>query len=85
LLRYPNVKVLAIGLEDALEPWQSTAQQFPNFEHALALDKWESAYAKTYAIQSTPTYIFLDERKRILSKPSTYQEVLSQLKAMQGQ
>ena len=76
---HPEVQVLAIGLEDNLENWQRTIAQFPNFEHAISLDKWESEYAKTYAIQKTPTYFLLDDDKHILAKPDTYGELLQLL------
>jgi thiol-disulfide isomerase/thioredoxin len=82
LQRYPQVKVVAIGLEDSFENWQRTIAQFPTFEHTMSLDKWESSYAKTYAIQKTPTYFVLDREKKIKAKPESYEELLVFLKEM---
>ncbi|WP_411029658.1 TlpA family protein disulfide reductase [Spongiimicrobium sp. 3-5] len=70
-------KVLAIALEDDEVTWKLEKERLSGFEHALALGKWDSEYAKLYGIQQTPTYFILDKDKEILGKPSSYDEVLS--------
>lgn len=69
LKEHSSVKVLAVGLEDDDTSWKVESAKLHNFEHAIALGKWESEYALTYGINSTPTYFILDKEKRIRAKP----------------
>ncbi|MFK5972545.1 MAG: thioredoxin family protein [Flavobacteriaceae bacterium] len=64
----PFVKALAIGLEDDEVNWKKESAKFDTFEHAIALGRWESDYAKLYDIHQTPTYFILDKDKRIIAK-----------------
>lgn len=64
-----NVKVVAVGLEDDDITWEQESARMPHFEHAIALGKWESEYAKLYDIHQTPTYFILDTDKRFIAKP----------------
>lgn len=80
LSKNTNVKVIAIGLEDNDTYWQIESAKLKNFEHAIALGKWESEYADLYDIQATPTYFVLDEDKHIIAKPETDKEVVDFLK-----
>ncbi len=77
---YPNVKVLAVGLEDDEANWKKEASKLPSFEHALALGKWESDYANIFAINKTPTYFILDAEKRFISKPESDKELVEFLR-----
>ncbi|WP_425235578.1 peroxiredoxin family protein [Ulvibacterium sp.] len=63
-----NLKVVAIGLEDDDIRWKIESAKFENFEHVLAMGKWENEYAKLYDIAKTPTYFILDKEKRIIAK-----------------
>src|SRR5690606_39039297 len=56
----PDVKVLAIGLEDERENWKKESAKLPDFIHGISLGKWESSYVGLYQIQQTPTYYILD-------------------------
>ncbi|WP_339713539.1 thioredoxin family protein [uncultured Kriegella sp.] len=76
-----SVKVVAIGLEDDDSTWKTESAKLENFEHAISLGKWESEYAKTYAIDHTPTYFILDNNKKILAKPESDKDVISFLEA----
>jgi thiol-disulfide isomerase/thioredoxin len=73
---YDSLKVLAIGLEDDEINWKKVSASLPNFSHAIALGKWESDYAQTFKIQSTPTYFILDSEKRFIAKPESDKEVV---------
>lgn len=73
---YDSLKVLAIGLEDDEINWKKVSATLPNFSHAIALGKWESEYAHTFKIQSTPTYFILDSEKRFIAKPESHKEVV---------
>lgn len=76
LIRFSSVKVLAIGLEDDRTNWKKVSATLPNFEHTIALGKWESDYAQTFNIQKTPTYFILDSKKRFIAKPESDKEVI---------
>ena len=76
----PDVKVLAIGLEDERENWKKESAKLPDFIHGISLGKWESSYVGLYQIQQTPTYYILDEGKRIVAKPEHFGEVVDFLK-----
>ncbi len=79
LSSYKNIGIMAIGLEDEAENWKKEAARFPNFQHTIALGKWESDYALRYGIIKTPTYFILDADKRITAKPEDYDELLQLL------
>jgi peroxiredoxin len=69
LLTNDQVKVIAVGLEDNEINWKREAAKMDHFEHAIALGKWQSDYAKLYAVLKTPTYFVLDKDKHIIAKP----------------
>lgn len=71
-----GVKVIAVGLEDDELNWKLESEKLDTFEHAIALGKWESSYAKLYDIHQTPTYFILDDQKRIISKPESDKEIV---------
>ena len=73
---YDSLKVLAIGLEDDEINWKKVSATLPDFSHVIALGKWESEYAHTFKIQSTPTYFILDSEKRFIAKPESDKEVV---------
>lgn len=77
LMKFQNIKVVAVGLEDDDISWNQEIPNLPNFEHAIALGKWESEYAKLFGIQQTPTYFILDKDKRFMAKPENDKEVVS--------
>lgn len=74
--KYDNLKIIAIGLEDDDVNWKEVSTTLPRFNHAIALGRWESEYAHTFGIQSTPTYFILDSEKRFLAKPESDKEVV---------
>lgn len=71
------IKVIAVGLEDDDYYWKVETPKLASFTHVMALGKWESDYAKTYAIKQTPSYFVLDEDKKIIAKPEDQEEVLA--------
>tara|TARA_R110002033_G_scaffold2822_6_gene18221 strand:- start:9571 stop:10890 length:1320 start_codon:yes stop_codon:yes gene_type:complete len=73
---YEGLKIIAVGLEDDNINWKKVSATLPAFNHAIALGRWESDYAQTFGIQSTPTYFILDSEKRFLAKPESDKEVV---------
>lgn len=80
LTEYENIKVVAVGLEDNDTYWKEEKVKLPNFEHAIALGKWDSEYADIFGIQQTPTYFILDTDKRFVAVPENDKEVIDFLK-----
>ena len=56
-------------MEEKADTWQNYKQRFPNWHHVLGLNKWENKIARTYQINSTPTYFVLDANKKIIANP----------------
>lgn len=79
LKQYPDTQVIAVGLEDGKENWEKESAKLPDFVHVLALDHWDSEYAKIYDIHKTPTFFILDADKRIIAKPESDKEVVKYL------
>jgi len=68
--------VIAVGLEDNEMTWRLESEKLSNFEHAIALGKWESSYANLYDVHATPAYFILDSDKRIIAKPESDKDVV---------
>ncbi len=79
LKKNENTTVIAVGMEDDSTTWSIEKVKLPNFKHAIALGKWESNYAKLYAINQTPTYFILDSNKRFIAKPENDKQVVEYL------
>lgn len=73
-----NVRVIAVGLEDAKENWLKMTENFKGFTNILDLKKWDSQKVKDYGITGIPSYFVLDTNKNILAKPDD----VTALKAM---
>lgn len=72
----PELKTLAIGLEDNDTYWTIESAKMPNFTHSIALGKWDNEYADLYNIKATPSYFILDKEKRIIAKPESDRQVV---------
>lgn len=73
LANKPNIKVIAIGLEDNAETWQIAITDYPDFIHVLGLGKWDNPISNAYDVGSTPTYVLLDQKKTITAKPYDFE------------
>ncbi len=74
-----NLKVVAFGLEDGKENWESTIPKFPNFIHVLGLEHWDNPVAVAYGVNSTPSYFILDKDKKIIVKPNDFETLKTAL------
>jgi thiol-disulfide isomerase/thioredoxin len=79
---FPNIKVVAYGLENSEYPWSEEIKNYPNFLHSIGLGKWDNPTVSTYGINATPTYFLLDKDKKIIAKPYDYKEVESTIKGL---
>ncbi|MFX0555683.1 thioredoxin-like domain-containing protein [Maribacter sp. CXY002] len=76
-----SLQVVAVGLEDNAENWKKTIPILAGFHHAIALEKWDSKYVKTFDIHQTPSYYILDNDKRIVARPENSEDVIDYLSA----
>jgi thiol-disulfide isomerase/thioredoxin len=76
-----TIKVVAVGLENDEDSWNTESAKLDHFHHAIALGKWDSEYADLYDIHATPSYFILDADKKIIAKPETDKEVVEFLKS----
>ena len=72
----PNVKVIAVALEEDAIGFKNQIKTMPNWINVLGLDKWENEFARSYDINATPSYFVLDSDKKILAKPDTFEDVI---------
>lgn len=70
-----STKVVAFAMETTDETWTNYIKNLPNWHHVLGLKKWENKVARTYQINSTPTYFVLDANKKIIGNPDTAADV----------
>lgn len=70
-----KAKVIAIGLEDEPYGWKNLTYDYPQFTHVYGKGKWKNKISQSYNISATPTYFILDKDKKIVSKPSNFEEL----------
>ena len=78
-----NSKVIAFAMENDDKEWNKMKQNLIGWHHILGLQKWENPIARTYQIYSTPTYIVLDNNKKIIAKPETLEELKKIMKYLE--
>ncbi len=73
----PGVHVVAIGLEDeqSTTKWQKEIAKYPDWTHVYGKDKWKNRFANEYGVNTTPSFYFLDSKKKILTKPNSVKEL----------
>jgi thiol-disulfide isomerase/thioredoxin len=70
-----NTKVIAFAMENSDKTWINYQLKMPRWHHVLGLGKWENPTARTYQINSTPTYFVLGIDKQIISIPETIDDL----------
>jgi thiol-disulfide isomerase/thioredoxin len=76
---YPDIKVVAFGIEDDIENWKNVSKNYPDFIQVIGLGRWDNPVVKEYGIDSTPTYFVLDKDKIIRAKPDNVEALKSYL------
>lgn len=77
---HKDLKVIAFGLEEEADNWQTKIAEFPDFIHVLGLGKWDNPTSDAYGVESTPTYVLLDKNKTIMAKPYDVEALKNVLK-----
>jgi len=70
-----NTKVIAFAMETSAKTWTNYQLKMPGWYHVLGLGKWGNNTARTYQINSTPTYFVLGMDKEIISIPKTLNDL----------
>lgn len=70
-----NIQVIAVALEKDNVEWNKLTPFFKGWEHVLGMGKWTNTVARSYNIESTPTYFLLNANKRIIALPKNYKEL----------
>ena len=80
----PQIKVVAVGLEDdkSTATWQKEIVKYPNWIHIYGKDKWKNRFANDYGVSATPSFYFMDARKKILAKPDDVSELKKALETL---
>ena len=78
----PNTKVIAFAMEEKADVWKNYMKQFKGWHHVLGLEKWENKVARTYQINSTPTYFVLNGNKKIIANPEKLEDLKKILKQL---
>ena len=77
-----NTKVIAFAMETSEKTWINYQFTMPRWHHVLGLKKWQNTTARTYLVNSTPTYFLLGMDKKIISIPENIDELKMLLKEL---
>lgn len=72
----PDIKVLAISLDDDEDAFKDSAKNFTGILHYCDFKKWNSEPVKKYNIVATPSFFLLDNERKIIDKYSSFGAVL---------
>ena len=75
LTNKPNVKSIAIGLDEDLVAWNLAKEAYVNFTHIRAKNKWDSKVVKSYGVYASPTFYVLDKEHKIVGKAKNVVEL----------
>lgn len=70
-----NIHVIGFTLENDAVGFNKHTSNLKKWTNILGLKKWQNPIARTYEINSTPTYFILDKNKRIIAKPEFFKDV----------
>ncbi len=77
-----KTKVVAFAMESSDKTWLGYQKTLPGWHHVLGLGKWENTTARTYQINSTPTYFVLGMDKKIIANPDKLEDLKLVLDAL---
>lgn len=73
---HPETLVLAISLDEDYTAFQNAIKDFPDMLHYCDLQKWNGEIVKNYFVTATPTFIMLDEERKITNKYTSINSLL---------
>jgi thiol-disulfide isomerase/thioredoxin len=75
----PQLQVLAVSLDQDAGAYLAAAQEFDNLLHYNDYQGWSSKPAMDYFVYGTPTFILIDNQKRIMAKYVSFQTLKSEM------
>ncbi|UPZ17885.1 TlpA family protein disulfide reductase [Flavobacterium humidisoli] len=82
-LNNPNIKVLAVSLDDDQDAFMRITGKFNNMLHFCDFKKWNSDPVIKYNIVATPSFFLLDKERRIIDKYASFEGFITALAKMQ--
>lgn len=76
IAKYPNVKIVAISLDEDSEVYQEASSALDNMIHFCDLKKWEGEAAEKFHIMATPTFFLLDKERKIIEKYASVESLI---------
>ncbi|MEQ6124305.1 TlpA disulfide reductase family protein [Pseudotenacibaculum sp. MALMAid0570] len=70
-----KTKVIAFAMETSDTAWKNYIKNLSGWHHPLGLGKWENKIARTYQVNSTPTYFVLGMDKKIIANPEKIEDL----------
>jgi len=77
-----NTKVIAFAMENSDDIWSDYRLKMPGWHHILGLGKWNNLTARTYQVNTTPSYFVLGMDKQIIAIPKTINDLKIILKEL---
>ncbi|MFW5756929.1 MAG: peroxiredoxin family protein [Tangfeifania sp.] len=73
-----NFEIIAISLDSSEKEWKEAvaAAGFEEFYNLSDLQEWDGKVTEDYNVYATPTMFLIDENRKILAKPETFEELL---------
>ncbi len=73
-----KTSVIAFGIEQAEPEWTAYIKQLDGWHNAIGThpdNKWENEVVRTYQLVGTPTYFILNQDKKIIAMPNSFEDV----------
>jgi len=73
-----NFEIIAISLDTSEKEWKNAVATagFEEFYNLSELKMWDGKVTEDYNVFATPTMFLVDENRKILAKPETFEELL---------
>lgn len=76
---HKEVSIVAVSVDTDQQSYTEAIAQLPNMLHTCDYKGWDTEAANLYFIAATPTFILLDQDKKILGKYASWEEVAQTL------
>jgi thiol-disulfide isomerase/thioredoxin len=73
---HQEIKIIAVGLDTDSVVYTDVIKRFPNMIHSCDFKAWDTDAATKYYIAATPTFILLDQDKKIIGKYSGFSSMI---------
>jgi thiol-disulfide isomerase/thioredoxin len=73
-----GTSVIAFGIEQEAKEWTEYIKQLDGWHNVMGThpeNKWDNEVVKTYQLVGTPTYFILNQEKKIIAMPNSFEDV----------